>query len=316
MSKNEYPFQDPNHTHLGGLLQLCFGVMILPIMDAFAKHLGADLAAGEIAWWRFTLMIIMILPMIAYCKVWKFQLRSCAHFMLPGLFIALGTTTFFHALNYMNMAKALTIFFISPFILTILSVIFMGEVLRLRRILCLLIGFSGALVVIRPTHLNFDLYTLYPIATALSYAIYLFLLRRNAHHNHPLMTQFLVGCGAVIFLSLLLIIGIFVPKILPLFVFEGPNIPHFPFLLGIGLVALIGHTLIASATRHLHASLMAPLGYMELLSTTAIGYVFFHEIPDISTISGATLIVGSGLYLIYREQHISRSRPPTPPTSR
>lgn len=291
---------------LVGLLQLITGVLILPIMDACAKYLGGDLPAGEIAWWRFAIMLTLLLPMILYMRVWHFPLQKCASLMLPGVFIAIATSAFFQALNHMSMAKALTIVFVSPFILTVLSFIFLGEILRMRRILTLLVGFSGAMVVIRPTHIDVDFSVLYPLITACCYAVYLLLLRQNAQHSHPLMTQFMVGCGAISFLSILLILGGFFPHTLPLFVFRWPETIHFPFLLGVGMVALIGHTLIASAARTLPATLIAPLGYIELFSASTIGFLVFGETPDLYTIIGATMIVSSGLYLIYREQQVGK----------
>ncbi len=299
------PNRQNTHSVISGVSFMCLGVLLLPIMDAFAKHLGADLSAGVIAWWRFTLQCLLLLPVIFLLGKWHVPHRGALVQILPGAFVALATACFFQSLQFMSMAKALTIFFVSPLLLTLLSALFLGETLRLRRISALLMGFIGAIIVVRPASIDFELISLLPMTSALCFALYFLLLRHVGGRTHPLMTQFLVGIGAWMFLSIAVIAAFFLEDSLVLFDFVLPKPEHYPFLFGIGIIAVVGHTLLASAVAQVPANLLAPLAYIELLSAIALGYFWFNEIPDQYTIIGGSIIIASGIYVVYREQKAS-----------
>ena len=302
MSQEYYSHDQP----LLGMGQMCCGLILLPAMDAIAKVLGQDLGSAETAWWRFAIQLIMLPALLLFLRAWQWQGSIALWQMLPGAFIAVATVFFFHALQYMSMAKTITIFFVEPMIITILAAIFLRETIRVRRIIAIIVGFIGAAIVIRPQNFETQWFVFLPLGSALCFAIYFLLLRRVAKRAHPLMTQWMVALGAVITLSILLQL----PRVgidLDLFVVRGIRLELFPLILALGFFAIVGHSLLISASSKAPANVLAPLAYVELVSATMLGFVLFHEIPDMYTILGGCIIIISGLYLIYREHQQHRN---------
>ncbi|MGB1418911.1 MAG: EamA family transporter, partial [Candidatus Puniceispirillaceae bacterium] len=126
--------------HAVGAAQMCAGMLIIPFLDVFAKLLGETHGAFEITFWRFFMQSALMLPFVYYLKLWRippgtFGLQACR-----GLLLAAATAFFFAALRHIPMAEAIAIFFVQPLILTLLSVVFLGERLRFRRIGAILAG--------------------------------------------------------------------------------------------------------------------------------------------------------------------------------
>ena len=150
-------------------------------------------------------------------------------------------------MKYLSIAQAISIFFVEPLILTLLSALFLGEVIRMRRILAIVIGFAGALIIIRPTFFDVGLPALYPLGTALSFALYLMVTRKLSSQVHPFQMQWMVGLSATISLSLLLALGSFVH--MPVFIPSLPSGINILWVLGLGIVATIGHLTLVHALK-------------------------------------------------------------------
>ena len=108
-------------------------MLLIPCMDALAKILVDSVPAGQIAWSRFFFQAIFLAPVVLFAG----RLRRRPQFMLHALrgsLIALATLLFFSALRVMPMADAISIFFVEPLILTLLSALFLGEAIGWRRL--------------------------------------------------------------------------------------------------------------------------------------------------------------------------------------
>ena len=288
-----------------GMACMCAGLMFVPLIDVTAKLLSDDLSSGETAWWRFAIQLIMLPPVLWFLRAWKWDKNIVLWQILAGVFAALETTLFFHALQYMSMAKSIIIFFIEPMVVTILAAIFLGEVIRTRRIIAIIVGFIGAGIVVRPQGFSADWFVVLPVVSATCYALFFLILRRISKHAHPLMTLWMVSWGAVLTLSILLQL----PRLglqTEIFAIHGISRDHVPFILFLGLVAIVGNGLIINASSHAPASLLSPLAYVELVSAATFGYWLFDERIDFYTFVGGMIIISSGLYLIYREHQLRK----------
>lgn len=291
------PVQD---SHIRGMMLMAIAMIIIPGIDVFAKLLGQNnMSPGQVVWFRFFVQTLLITPIILANRLWQLPPGTLMIQFMRGVLLAAATLFFFAALNYLSIAAAIAIFFVEPLVLTLLSVIFLGEVIRIRRILAIIVGFLGALLVIRPSFISVGMPALLPLATAVTFAFYLLLTRRISGIVNPFQMQWVVGISAVLVMSVALACG------------EGlgisPLIPSLPrgdavlWVVGLGVVSTIGHLLIVFAMRRAPASLLAPFQYVEIIGATLFGYLVFGDLLGLESIIGVIIIIASGLYLFHRE---------------
>ena len=198
------------------------------------------------------------------------------------------------------MANAIAIFFVEPLVLTLFSAWFLGERVGRRRLAAVVVGFMGALVVIRPNWAAFGWPALLPLGTAVCFAGYLTLTRRSAVAEEPLAMQLWAGIFAALALSVAVLAGEgFAIAVLDP---AWPDAREWALLVGLGLVSAVGHVIIAFAFRHAPAGILAPFQYLEIISATILGFLLFGDFPDTLTWAGTAVIVGSGLYVFLLER--------------
>lgn len=281
------------------------GMIIVPIMDAVAKILGESLSPMQITWGRFAFqMIFMAVAILLTLQPSALKPAHPIIHTIRGILLATATTFFFFSLLYLPLATAIAIFFVQPMILTLLSALVLGESIGWHRRIAVTTGFLGALLIIRPGSEAFTLASLLPIAAAFFFASYLAMTRSVANVDHPLTMQFSSAVGATIVMSLALWLGSL--SSLVMFHPRMPNLEQWALLGVVGLIAAVGHLLVVIAVNRAPTSLLAPFGYIEIVSATALGWWLFNEWPDSLTWSGILVIVSSGMYVIFRENQLKK----------
>ena len=297
-----------SETEIRSSIFMLVGAMLyLPIIDAIAKGISGEVQAGQIAWTRLSLQAIFLLPFVIKQKA--FKVKYLWKHVARGILIALATVLFFSAIRVLPLADAISIFFIGPLILTVLSAIFLGETVGWRRILSVLVGFVGSLFIIRPSYSDFGLMALLPIGAAIAFAFYILLTRdlaRDGNAGSAIAIQFYSGFFGAMAMSVVLTFGILTE--MPVLIIVLPPAWVLGFMLLLGFVATTGHLFIVFAARRIDGSLIAPFQYVEIIGATAFGYLFFDEFPTMSTLVGIVIIVGSGLYIYHREKVRSSNR--------
>ena len=273
------------------------GWMMLPVMDGFAKYLSADLPVLQITWARYFFTVAFTLPVmfIFYNKqlVWSDKPKLQ---VLRGLILLSANIFFFYAISIISLAKALTLAFVAPLIVTAFSPMFLGERVGLRRWTAVIIGFIGSLVVIRPGFLEINLASLAALGTGIMYGFYLIITRKLSTSDNPLLTLLLTG----------LVGGVIVSFIVP-FIWVKPTLNQWSLMAGIGIFACIGHLFLILSLKYADASKLAPLGYTEIIPNVTIGYYFFGNFPDYWTFLGLFIIVLSGIYISRREIMVKKA---------
>ena len=297
----------PDHDVVRGMLIMSIAVLMLPGLDAFAKLAAATVPSGQVAWFRFVFQALVLMPLVLWRhRGWPRVARIPIH-ALRGALMALATLMFFTALVHLPMAEAIAIFFVEPLILTLFSAMFLGETVGWRRVVAILVGFAGALLVIRPSYAAFGPAALLPLGTAVCFAGYLALSRSLARDGDALTMQFTTGIAGAIVMSIALAIGWGTG--MPYLAAVLPTPEAWLFLVAMGCVATVGHVLLAKAFSYAPAGLLAPFQYLEIVSATILGYLVFGDLPDTTTFAGVAIIVASGLYVFHRERSIAL-RPP------
>jgi drug/metabolite transporter (DMT)-like permease len=286
--------------------------IVAPIMDALAKATPHEIPVAEILAARFGVQAILLLPIaVLIGQAHRPSLQEAGFHLLRGAMLIIATFCFFTAIRYMPIANAMAIFFVEPFILTFLGAFFLGEVIGKRRVIACVVGFIGAMFVIKPSFSTLGGVALYPLGTAFTFAIYMIMTRSMAQKQHPVALQAYTGTAA----SLLLF------PLLWLFDGSGSDLfdPVLPrgiavwTLLGVGLIAGVSHLLLSTALRLTPAGTIAPLQYLEIAFSVAIGYLAFNDFPDGWTWLGIAIVVSSGIYVFARERAANIATPPTPP---
>ena len=270
--------------------------VMLPIMDGFAKYLSSDLPVLQITWARYFFTVAFTLPIMFFFfrknLVWtnkpKLQL-------IRGLILLTANVCFFYSISIISLAKALTLAFIAPLIVTAFSPIFLGEKVGFRRWSAVIIGFIGSMVVIRPGFVEINLASLAALGTGVMYGFYLIITRKLSSSDNPLLTLLLTGVVGAIIISF----------VMP-FVWIKPTLNQWSMMAAIGIFACVGHLFIILSLKYADASKLAPFSYFEIVTNIIIGYYFFSDFPDKWTFLGLFIIILSGIYISRRENIIKR----------
>ena len=273
------------------------GWMFLPVMDGFAKFLSDDLPILQITWARYFFTVVFTLPiMIFFFKkqlAWSDKPKLQ---ILRGLILLSANICFFYAISIISLAKALTLAFVAPLIVTAFSPVMLGEKVGFRRWTAVVVGFVGSLLVIRPGFVELNFASLAALGTGILYGFYLIITRKLSTSDNPLLTLLITGMVGAILVS----------AIIP-FYWVKPSLNQWSLMAGIGVFACIGHLFLILSLKYADASKLAPLGYTEIIPNVLIGYYFFSELPDNWTYLGLFIIVLSGLYISRREYLLTRS---------
>ena len=270
--------------------------VMLPIMDGFAKYLSSDLPVLQITWARYFFTVAFTLPIMFFFfrknLVWtdkpKLQL-------IRGLILLTANVCFFYSISIISLAKALTLAFIAPLIVTAFSPIFLGEKVGFRRWSAVIIGFIGTMVVIRPGFVEINLASLAALGTGVMYGFYLIITRKLSSSDNPLLTLLLTGVVGAIIISF----------VMP-FVWIKPTLNQWSMMAAIGIFACVGHLFIILSLKYADASKLAPFSYFEIVTNIIIGYYFFSDFPDKWTFLGLFIIIISGIYISRRENIVKR----------
>ena len=265
--------------------------MIVPIMDALAKYLSWSLPVLQITWGRyfFTVVFTLSFILIFFRKslVWS---KNPKLQIFRGLILLSANILFFYSISVISLAKALTLAFIHPLIVTALSPLFLKEKVGIKRWIAVLMGFIGALIVIRPGFLELNLPSLAAFGTGVCYGFYLIITRKLSNTDNPLLTLLFTGIvGAIIMTSLMPMVWV------------PPTLNQWYMLASIGLVASVAHGFIIISFSMAEASKLAPLSYSEIITNIIIGYYVFSDMPDKWTFVGLFVIMLSGVY-VWRRQ--------------
>jgi S-adenosylmethionine uptake transporter len=285
-------------TPVQGMLLMVLAMIMVPGIDVFAKLLTSSISAGQISWFRFVIQAALFTPIVIYYRLYHIKKGTITLHALRGIMLAVATIFFFTALIKLSIAEAVAIFFVEPLILTLLSALFLGEAIRARRIIAVIVGFIGAIIIIRPTFISVGAAALYPLGAAVCFALYV-IFTRQLTSTHPFQLQWVGGVSAAIFMTIALIIGDLAGwSVLTSGLPQGKAVI---WVLCLGIVATVGHLMLVLALKRAPVSLLAPFQYIEIISATIFGYLVFGDLLDLPAIVGVLIIISSGLYVFHRE---------------
>lgn len=290
-----------NNTATAMVMMVC-AMLVLPGIDAIAKWLSASVSSGQVTWSRFFFQIFLMSPLLLRTRGPWFTPTLWLH-AARGAMIAFATLLFFSGLAYLPLADAISIFFIEPLLVTLLSALFFGEIIHWRRISAICFGFIGALIIIRPTFADIGVPAFYPVGAACCFSIYILLTRKLVRHEDPIRLQFFAGIFGCLVMSLALAYG--TAQDINVLSVVWPTLDQWLLLGLLGVIATGCHLLVTYAYRLASIGILAPFQYIEIIGASILGLLIFGEFPDAITWLGIAIIVTSGLYVFHREARLA-----------
>jgi drug/metabolite transporter (DMT)-like permease len=278
-------------TPLRGIGLLVLATILFSLSDAMAKYLSQSLPVTEIAWLRYVAFVVLAVWLDVRSGAGRFRVRRPGLQVLRGLALVGSAISIMMALRRMPLAETSAVSYVSPALITILSIPMLGEVVEPRRWAAVVVGLIGVLVVVRPGTVAFQPAALFAVLCALCWATVSVLSRLMAGIERATTTLLWSAVVGLIVLSAML------PAVA---VWPRPGELALGLLLGV--VASTGQYLVVLAFRHAAASLLAPFSYLQLIWATALGWLVFGAWPDRWTLVGAAIIVGSGLAMAGHER--------------
>ncbi len=297
------PRSDDAEDRLRAIGLMVIAVTVFSALDTAAKYLVMHygLPVSQVVWARFMGQfgaIVVLVPALGILSLNALFTTKIPKLQLVRSVLMVGTTAFnFLALEYLRLDQTITIVFLTPLLVALLSGPILGEWVGWRRMVAITVGFSGILVAVRPGFEAVHPAVLYSLAAMLVYALFMILTRYMAGGDPPMVTLFYSMFVGTLFGAPLAIAHWHAP----------PDALAWLLLAALGLLGGMGHWLFLHAYRLAPASAVAPFLYLQLLSMVTFGYVVFGDLPDVWTLAGAAIVVASGIYLFHRERVTSRA---------
>jgi drug/metabolite transporter (DMT)-like permease len=289
------PSAPPTLRPLLGLALMLGGMVVLPVQDGLAKYLSQTQPVDVVVWARYTLHLLFLLPLLAM-RVRRADLvpKRPGFQLLRAVLMLLSSLLFFAALARLPLVDVLALFFVSPLVVTALAPIVLRERIGWRRVLAVLVGFVGVLVLLRPDLGAFEPFALVGLASGMVHGVYLLVTRKLAGTAPPLVTLTYSALFGTVALS---------AWVLPRWAAPTPH--ELVVMVALGAAATLGHYLVVKAFDFAPASWLAPVGFAEIVGATLVGYLAFGDLPDAVSWVGIAVVVGSGLYISLRERRLA-----------
>ncbi len=287
------------HHHYNAFIKTIFislsGWMLYVFSDTITKWLTDSYSVSEIMVVSYTAGLLLIVPYIGLRYGWKAFLpeRTWKLHVMRGISGALGTVVGVHALHLIPLTDFYGVVFLTPLLLCLMSHFILKERIGKHRITAIVVGFMGVLVLAGPQFSAGSAGYLFALSAVIFAASNGILVRKIGRETVLLRFAFYVfAANVVINLPILMMEDSFVmpqPGDIALFL----AIP--PIVMG-GLIAYS-----VAFSRVKETAMIAPFHYSQIIWGAILGYFLFHEVPTARTVIGAAIIIGAGLYMIWRE---------------
>ncbi len=304
MSQAQTRSGSPDH-NLTGIFLLLVGVLAFTIQDVIVKFVSGGYSIHQIVLFRCLGALPLILAVLVYeGGVRAFLTAPHGLISIRSIIQYLSYTLWFLAIATISLADALAIGFISPLIITALAGLVLSEHVGLNRWLAILAGFAGTMLMLRPGFGVFEPAALLVFGSATCYALGAILTRRigvaassaTMGLNALILGMTLSGLAGIVSSG-----GIEMgshPSLQMMFrAWQWPNAPDLLLMLSAGVAAGIGMIMVAQAYRMSQPAVIAPFEYSGMFWALIAGYAIWHQMPDMISIAGITIVIGAGLYI-------------------
>lgn len=287
-----------------GVAVMLFGMLLFALNDAMGKFLVSTYSLGQVIAVRSIAAVIILLPI-----VWKAGLPKLVNVERPGLqaarvfFSTAELFCFYFAVAALPLADVMTYWLAAPIYVAALSPFLLGEKVGWRRWTAIGIGFVGVLIALKPSSASLTSAAFFSILGSAAFA-FMMLSGRQLRNTPDTVLAFwqIIGAGLAGVVAILVTPSGWIP------IQSGFDLSLLALL---GIVAMTAHVLVNRALKLADAATVAPLQYTLLLWAVIFGWLIFGDVPQLSIVIGAGLIVLSGLYIFFRENAVKRRQAKT-----
>jgi len=268
-------------------------VTIFATQDGISKYLGSHYSPifiTMVRYWVFAAFVILVATRsggIARAASTKRPVLQ----VLRGILLAAEIVILVYGLSRVGMAMTQSIFQAAPLLITMLSVPLLGEKVGWRRWVAIFVGLFGVLLIIDPTHVQFDWALLFPITATVIFAFYAIATRAVSKTDTSMTSFFYTGIGGAVVLTM---IG--------LFHVESIALHDWPWMAALCATGIASHYCLIRAYDILEAVEVQPLTYLQLVVGALIAVLVFHEQLTWNVLTGASIVVAAGLFSMFRER--------------
>lgn len=284
---------------LAAILLAAASTVVFSLFETGAKYVVvAGVAPLFVAWVRYVVHVIAVIFLYRAWREPRALLPNNYPMQVLRALCLFGATMFtFSALQTLQLAESISIFFAAQLLITALAGPLLGEWAGWRRWLAVGVGFIGVLIIVRPGFGVFQIGHAYALANMVCYAFYTILTRRLSATESAQSLIFVSGLAPILLLA----------PIVPMYA----SLPSDPLTLviffGLGIFGGGGHLLFILAYGRAEASALAPVIYLQMVWSIIMGWLVFSDLPDIWVVAGALIVVVSGLYITLRERQKAKA---------
>ena len=275
-----------------GIYARVTALVLFSTMDAMVKWLGESYGPFQMMLFRSTLALVPLY--LFYRNSGGIRLVRSRRPLLQVLRIATGFGSllgFFYALPRMPLVDAYAISYAAPLFMVGLAALVLDEQVGWRRWSATAVGFVGVLAMLEPWTISIHWLSLVMLGATFCYSLSTVLTRLISRYDHDVATIF----WYCVFAAVVSLIGA-IPD------WKWPSPAGWAWLCSLGLIGGIGQVLVTRALRLTPASVLAPFDYVTIVFAVLYGYLWFREDPSPAVWIGLPLVIGSGLYILYRER--------------
>lgn len=274
---------------------LCFAGL-----DTSAKWLvAAAFPVLQIAWLRYLGHFLVAVALYAPRHGSQlFRSNRPGLQSLRALFLLASTGFNFSALQFLPLTTTIAIFFVAPLTVCLLSIPILGEKVGVKRLLAVLVGFSGVLIIVEPWSQRFDPAIFFSLAAMMCASGYFVMSRLIAGVDSNATVQFITsGIGTALLAPVALYYWVW-PQ----------DLKTWGIIAVLGSLGMIGHSVLTTAHAHAEASVLAPTVYSQVVYVALLSWLVFGQPPNLQTMIGTAIIVVSGLFIWFRERQLVKER--------
>lgn len=278
-----------------GIMLMLATTLFFILIDTCGKYLMETLPLTQVVWGRFFFHFLAVAVLLGprLGIVWRSGRPGLQVFRSALLLVT--TFLFFAGIRELPLAMASSIMFLSPILVTALSVPLLKETIGRRRTIGVFVGLIGALIIVRPGLGEVPLAALYFVAAAVTNALYQLTTRMLRESDDAFTTLLYTALVGTVLASAA------VPA-----AWQPPTAFDWMVMAAMGFCGALGHYTLILAFRSAPPSALMPFAYSGLVWATLFGFLIFASLPDTYTIIGAAVIAGSGFYIFRREQQLAR----------
>ncbi len=300
MSAPEFRTLGPGN--LRGVLLMVFSTLCMASMHSLIRYVSADLHPFEVTFFRCAFGLLVVVPWLvrqgpSSIRTQRFSLHLARAAVNIGSMLC-----FFWALSLAPLTEVTALGFLSPLAATALAALLLREQVGLRRWIAILVGFVGALIVLRPGFAAIGQGQILTLVSVVLWAGVLIIIKLAGR------TDSAVAITA--WMSMLMAPLALIPA---LFYWTWPTLPQFGWLLVIGVIGNIGQIAMTQALKEGETAVVMPIDFFKLIWITFIAYFAFGETPGIHSWTGGAVIFGAAAYAAMRERRRREEIPPRAP---